>query len=94
MKKQDDVKDEGPSLICSEFGCSNPWSVKIDANPKCSYHQWGRLPPHYDNIDFEFNKIGDKKDWARRILEREKRGMYVSKVAVQFAKEALKIDHE
>ena len=90
MKKQEQ-QDDGSSLICSEFGCTNAWAVKIDSKPKCSFHQWGKLPPHYDNIDFDYNKTGDKKDWARRILEKERRGMYVSKIAVQFAKEALRL---
>lgn len=91
MKKQNDVKDDGQNLICSEFGCTQPWAVKVDSNPKCSYHQWKKMPPHYDNIDVQFNAVGDKKDWARRILEKEKRGMYVSNIAVKFAKEALRI---
>lgn len=35
---------------------------------------------------------GDSRDWARRILHKEKEGLTVSKIAVEFAKQALKID--
>lgn len=36
--KYEAPSDHNPSL-CSVPGCTNLWSVKIDA-PKCSFHQW------------------------------------------------------
>lgn len=54
---------------------------------KC-YDNYCKSAPHYEP---QPAFTGDQKDWARRIMHKEKHGLPVSKIAVQFAKEALRI---
>lgn len=54
---------------------------------KC-YDTYCKSAPHYEP---QPTFTGDAKDWARRILHKEKNGLPVSQIAVKFAKEALRI---
>ena len=54
---------------------------------KC-YDNYCKEAPHY-HPQPQFT--GDSRDWARRILHKEQNGEAVSKVAIQFAKEALRL---
>lgn len=54
---------------------------------KC-YDEYCKSAPHYQP---QPTFTGDSRDWARRILHREKEGLPVGKIAVQFAKEALRL---
>ena len=54
---------------------------------KC-YDNYCKEAPHY-HPQPQFT--GDSRDWARRILHKEQNGEPVSKVAIQFAKEALRL---
>jgi len=41
-----DKFDQDQALMCSVFGCSKRWAVKMDGDkPKCSEHQWGKAKP-------------------------------------------------
>lgn len=88
-KQEQDVN----RYICTSCLMEASYSDMATYGARCwkCYDEYCKSAPRYEP---QPTFTGDSKDWARRILEREKRGMYVSKVAVQFAKEALKISHE
>ena len=81
-------------LLCSANGCGNRWSVQADGRPKCSFHQWfGSVPAQYGSMYLQIGDYpGDKKAWARRIMDRHKSGESVHKLSLKFAMQALKIE--
>jgi len=84
-------QDDGAKLLCSEFGCGQPWTVQIE-KPKCSYHQWGKKEKEFDKKAFKLeHPSNDGKDWARLILAKDENGYKVRKISLDFAKQALRI---
>ena len=87
-------EDNSADLYCSVHGCTNRWSVQMDGKPKCSFHQWqGSAPVEYGSMYLQIGDYpGDKKAWAKRIMDRFNNGMPVQKLSLEMAKQALKID--
>ena len=58
----------------------------------CPYHQWKDDKPYvYSQYhDFGQKYAGDPKGWAKRIIAKHEMGLPVSKIALEFAKEALR----
>jgi hypothetical protein len=90
-EKTQDYPDN--SLQCASAGCINRWTVQLDGRPKCSLHQWfGSKPIQYGGMESTIGEYqGDKKGWAKRIIDRHNNGFEVSRLSLQFAKQALKI---
>ena len=80
-------------LLCSANGCGNRWSVQADGRPRCSFHQWfGSVPAQYGSMYLQIGDYpGDKKAWARRIMDRHKSGEPVHKLSLKFAMQALRV---
>lgn len=80
-------------LLCSANGCGKRWSVQADGRPKCSFHQWfGSVPAQYGSMYLQIGDYpGDKKAWARRIMDRHKSGEPVHKLSLKFAMQALRV---
>ena len=91
-KKKDEPIDDERKLLCTEPGCGRRWTVDL-GRPMCSYHQWKDDKPvvYSEYVDFGKRFMGDPKGWAKRIIAKQEMGLPVSKIALEFAKEALKI---
>jgi hypothetical protein len=97
FKKPETPQDTSTAdLLCSANGCGNLWSVQADGKPKCSFHQWfGSAPAQYGSMHLQIGDyLGDKKAWARRIMDRHNSGQYVHKLSLKFAMQALKMNGE
>lgn len=83
----------GDALQCAVAGCINRWSIQLDGRPKCSFHQWyGSKPIEYGGMASMIGEHqGDKKGWAKRIIDRHNNGFDVSPLSLKFAKQALKM---
>jgi len=90
-ESKQEPQDDGARLLCSEFGCTNPWTVQIE-KPKCSLHQWKKKEPPPEQVWVKLEEpMGDGRDWARIILAKQEMGYKVRKISLEFAKEALKL---
>jgi cytochrome c5 len=78
------------TYICTSCLMEASYSDMATYGARCwkCYDEYCKSAPRYEP---QPTFTGDSKDWARRILHKEKEGLPVSKIAVQFAKEALKI---
>lgn len=97
FKKPETQNDtSSDDLLCSVTGCKNLWSVQTDGKPKCSFHQWfDSAPAQYGSMHLQIGDYpGDKKAWARRIMDRHNSGQDVHKLSLKFAMQALKINEE
>lgn len=83
-------KQESSTYICTACLMEASYSDMATYGARCwrCYDNYCKSAPRYEP---QPTFTGDSRDWARRILHKEKEGQYVSKVAVQFAKEALKL---
>lgn len=95
-KPETQQETSAADLLCSANGCGNRWSVQSDGKPKCSFHQWfGSVPAQYGSMHLQIGDYpGDKKAWARRIMDRHNSGEDVHKLSLKFAMQALKINEE
>ena len=89
--KKDEPIDDTRHLLCTEPGCGQRWSINL-GKPMCSYHQWKDNKPtvYSEYVDFGQRFLGDPKAWAKRIIAKQEMGLPVSKIALEFAQEALK----
>ena len=92
-KPETQQETSAADLLCSANGCGNRWSVQADGRPKCSFHQWfGSVPAQYGSMYLQIGDYpGDKKAWARRIMDRHKSGESVHKLSLKFAMQALRV---
>lgn len=88
-KQEQDVN----RYICTSCLMEAEHSDMVTYGARCwkCYDNYCNSAPHYQP---QPTFTGDSRDWARRIMYKEQEGLPVSKIAVQFAKEALKISHE
>lgn len=94
LAKQRPANDEDgySKLLCTEPGCGQRWSVRID-RPLCSRHAWGR-PNGTTFVDMSQyvspTSPGMKaKEWARRIVRAHESGAIVRPASLKMAQEAL-----
>ena len=91
-KPQND-QDDYQRLLCTEPGCSRPWSVMID-RPKCSKHQWKVVPESFPNVPVMREVGNDGLAWARKLVKLHESGFRVRALSMKMACEALRIDNE
>ena len=89
--QKDSPLDDTRHLLCTEPGCGQTWTINL-GKPLCSYHQWKDDKPfvYPQYIDFGQKYLGDPKAWAKIILDKHEMGLPVSKIALEFAREALR----
>jgi len=89
--KRDEPIDDTRHLLCTEAGCGMPWTINL-GRPLCSSHQWKDDKPfvYAQYTDFGQKYFGDPKGWAKRIVAKHEMGLPVAKIALEFAREALR----
>lgn len=90
--KTQNEQDDYQRLICTEPGCSRPWSVMVD-RPKCSKHQWKVRLESFPNIPVMREYSGDGLAWARKIVDLQKQGFRIRSYTMSMACEALRIEN-
>lgn len=63
--------------------------MKLGSMCKPCFDSYCRQAPAYMAELNRYNE--DPKKWARRLLDREKEGVYVGSLALKFAKEVMKV---
>lgn len=91
-KKEFNDQDDYQRLLCTEPGCSRPWSVMVD-RPKCSKHQWNVAPESFPNVPVMREVGNDGLAWARKLVKLHKSGFRVRALSMKMACEALRIDN-
>lgn len=89
-EQQTQDKQEYPRYVCSVCLMEAIYADLTTYGARCGkcYQNYCRSAPRYEPQP-AFN--GDAKDWARRIIYKKENGLPVSKIAEQFAKDALGI---
>lgn len=91
-KQRPREEDDSVKLLCTEPGCGQRWSVRID-RPLCSRHAWGdsRNAGFVDMSQYATRDSGgnDGKQWARRILMAHEAGAVVRPASLKMAQLAL-----
>ena len=89
--KKEEPIDDDRKLLCTEPGCGQRWTIDL-GRPLCSYHQWKDDKPfvYAQYTDFGQKYFGDPKGWAKRIVDKHEMGLPVAKIALEFAREALR----
>lgn len=86
---KEEVSDDR-EMLCTTPGCNARWTV----DGQCSYHKWKvwpespvQRPRSPDDIVF----AGDPRGWAKKIIRDYENGIERSRLAVDYAKQALKM---
>jgi hypothetical protein len=90
QKYEQENKTDLPRYVCTVCMMEAEHKDMVTYGARCwkCYDDYCKSAPRYQPQPVF---AGDQKDWARRIMNKQKHGEPVSKIAVQFAKEALRL---